>query len=343
MPEQLTFPPSRGVAPEVLDLFTGLGGLAAGFRDSGFKVVGVDNDDVSEAVYRLDELGEFRRADLAAEMVATDAPIVIGGPPCKPWSNVNQHRRRSAHDDHALLDKFFDHIAAMRPELFLMENVLGLKSDEVYQHRVKVLAKDGYAVEARIVRYSDYGAATSRKRLFTVGVKDSVSGAAAFFDTLSRWKAPPTTVRSAIYWARNLERGAVADHDWSRLKTIDKYVERYRTGRFGWMKLDYDKPAPSFGSIAKTYILHPESGVDGFPVRVLSVREAMSIMGFAKTFKFPEGVARARRYVMVANAVSPVVSNACAGAVKALLNAGAGQNDSERGQMMTRSRERIAE
>ena len=302
-------PPSRSTSSlNVLDLFTGLGGLAAGFREAGFSVVGVDADEVSEAVYRLDSLGEFRKADLSSEMVINDAAVVIGGPPCRPWSNVNQHRRKLEHEEHALLDRFFDHIAEIEPEVFLMENVLALKSDDLYKRRVKELRQTGYSVQARILSYSDYGAATSRKRLFTVGVKNSATGADTFFESLAARTAPAETVRSAIFWARDLPRDAVPDHDWSVLETIWKYDERYRTGRYGWMRLKYDKPAPSFGSIAKTYILHPEAGENDFPMRVLSVRETMSIMGFARTFRFPERTARAKRYLMVANAVSPIVS-----------------------------------
>lgn len=320
---EIAFPHPRKIdSLEVLDLFTGLGGLAAGFRDEGFRVVGVDSEEVAEAIYQLDSLGEFRKADLSTELIITEAPVVVGGPPCRPWSIVNQHRRRLEHEEHALLDRFFDHVAEIKPEVFLMENVLALKSDDLYQRRLNDLSASGYGVLSRILRYSDFGAATSRRRLFTVGVKDSAVGTSTFFQCLSERSAPAATVRSAIFWARDLERDAVPDHDWSVLETISNYDERYRTGRYGWMQLDYDRPAPSFGSIAKTYILHPEAGKNGFPVRVLSVREAMSIMGFPREFRFPERTARAKRYLMVANAVSPVVSRACAATIRDLLNAG---------------------
>jgi DNA (cytosine-5)-methyltransferase 1 len=77
--------------------------------------------------------------------------------------------------------------------------------------------------------------------------------------------------------------------------------------------------APSFGSVAKTYILHPEAGHDGFPKRVLSVREVLSIMGFDPGFTFPAGSSRSLRYQMCADTVSPVFSTACARAVRDLL------------------------
>jgi DNA (cytosine-5)-methyltransferase 1 len=103
------------------------------------------------------------------------------------------------------------------------------------------------------------------------------------------------------------------------LKTIDRYEERYRSGRFGWAQLEYDQPAPSFGSVAKTYILHPEAGVNDFVRRVLSVREVLQIMGFDREFRFPPGTSRTARYQMAADAVSPVFSLACARTVRRLL------------------------
>jgi DNA (cytosine-5)-methyltransferase 1 len=321
---RLPFPetPREKHSLDVLDLFTGLGGLATGFREAGFSIIGVDNDDVAAKVYEVDHLGTFEKADLSTTMVLRNVSAVIGGPPCRPWSNVNLQRRREKHGDYMLLDRYFEHIKEIRPELFVMENVLALKSDEVYKRRVAELRGSGYSVDARILRYSDFGAATSRRRLFTVGVRNSQSGAHDFFELLNAERTAPGTVRSAIYWAREVESGAFPDHDWSTLETIGKYEERYRTGQYGWKRLEYDKPAPSFGSIAKTYILHPEAGEKGFPLRVLSVREAMSIIGFSREFSFPVPTARAKRYQMVANAVSPLVSRACARAVRQLLDAG---------------------
>jgi site-specific DNA-cytosine methylase len=131
--------------------------------------------------------------------------------------------------------------------------------------------------------------------------------------------APARTVRDAIARFRNAPRGSYPDHDWSELQTISKYRDRYESGQYGWTRLNYDDPAPSFGSVAKTYILHPEAGVDGYPERVLSVREVLAIMGFPDSVQFPEGTSRAKRYQMVANSVSPQVSRAVALSVRSLL------------------------
>jgi DNA (cytosine-5)-methyltransferase 1 len=303
----------------VLDLFSGIGGFSTGFKRAGFCVEGIDSERIASVVYQTAGLGLARQIDLGLQLCVRDVPVVIGGPPCRPWSAVNLHRRRSAHEDYGLLTRFVEHIREIRPQVFVMENVPALGSDASYSEGMDQLKRDGFDVGSRILHYHRFGACTRRRRLLTAGVLGSPSGASSFFDILEQQERPAGNVGQAIRWLRDAERGSVPDHDWSELRTIDKYRDRYESGKFGWMKLDYDQPAPSFGSVAKTYILHPEAGLNGFPERVLSVREVLAIMGFDLTVRFPERTARGLRYQMAANAVSPQVSYAIAVTVRQLL------------------------
>lgn len=303
-----------------LDLFAGIGGLSAGFAAEGFAMTGVDNEELAGTVYREAGFGSAVRHDLG--VCAYDGGsfhVVLGGPPCRPWSAVNLQKRGGAHPDYGLLTRFIDHVRAIKPDIFVMENVPALASDPVYVQGRHDLETAGYNVDAALLHYEHFGAATRRRRLFTVGVWNSNRGAREFFRLLNAQRIPARTVGDAIGYLRDVPRGAVPDHDWSELRTIHKYRDRYASGQFGWRKLDYTQPAPSFGSVAKTYILHPEAGDDGYPERVLSVREVLAIMGFDAGVRFPPGASRARRYQMVANAVSPQVSRAVAVVVRQML------------------------
>jgi DNA (cytosine-5)-methyltransferase 1 len=313
----ITLPPPLGVSSGacVLDLFAGIGGLSSGFGRVGFDVTGVDREPIAATVFESSGFGVARTCDLATDDAFQDAAVLLGGPPCRPWSSVNLQRRRGAHGDHMLLGRFFVHVNEIRPAIFVMENVPALGSDVAYSDGVDALRRSGYNIASTIVRYEEYGAPTRRRRLFTIGIRKSRVGARAFLDELevTSRTAQRHNVRDAIGWLRDKKCGEVLDHDWSELKSIGNYRHLYESGKYGWARLDYAEPAPSFGSVAKTYILHPESGIAGFDERVVSVREVMAIMGFDLSVAFPAKTSRTKRYQMVANTVSPYVSRAIAG------------------------------
>jgi DNA (cytosine-5)-methyltransferase 1 len=299
---------------KVLDLFCGLGGFAQGFKEVGFKVTGVDISESAGKTFELNNNGQFAKADLSKVLICDgDYDIIIGGPPCKPWSAVNTTRRGKRHRDYRLVSRFFRHVEEHLPRIFILENVPLLANDVTLRKHVRKLGQHGYSIVGNIVKYSDYGAPTSRHRFIMFGVKGGE--AHIFFDKLSEHIRPPKSVRDAIWELRNKERDEASDHVWPRLRTISKYRSYYERGKFGWYILKWDEPAPSFGNIMKTYILHPDA-FNGKPARVISVREALLIMGFDKEFSFPEGVGLGMRYQMVVDAVSPAFSHAAAEVIR---------------------------
>lgn len=302
---------------DVIDLFCGCGGLSLGFAKNGFTVKGYDINPHSPKIFVENSIGSAETVDLSKFFPASKPLLIIGGPPCKPWSSVNVTRRLKNHPDYELLTFYFKNVLKLEPEAFVLENVPPIKNDENYQFWLKTLAKK-YSINSRIICYADYGASTKRKRLFTVGFKNYK--ASKFFKVLKSFNKKPSTVADAIQRFVKLERGNFSDHEWPILKTISKYAELYETGKFGWYKLDMKKSAPSFGNVMKTYILHPFAGQNGFPERVISVREAMAIMGFSDSFIFPEKIGLTLRYQMVVDAVSPVFSEVFARAIKKTLN-----------------------
>jgi DNA (cytosine-5)-methyltransferase 1 len=143
-----------------------------------------------------------------------------------------------------------------------------------------------------------------------------------FFEDLeTHHRREPATVKKAIWDLRHAESGTVPDHEWPHLNTIDKYKERYRTGQYGWYRLRWGSPAPSFGNVMKTYTLHPSSWKGNPPrdARVISIREALSLMGFPEGYSFPPGMGMGLRYQMVVDSVSPVFSKAAAEVIASLL------------------------
>ena len=301
-----------------LDLFAGCGGGTLGFARTGFQVLGVDISKYSRMVFEENMLGDFIQADLGVERIEGEFDIILGGPPCTPWSSVNLHRRGKNHPDFYLLQTFFEHVRRLYPKLFILENVPPARMDA--EGFANEELSDLYYMETHVIRYSDFGSPTRRRRMFIFGLRrDTGFTASNFFEILNTFRRKPSTVREAI---AGLNTGD-PDHIYPVMRTIHQYREKYRTGKYGWYILRWDEPAPSFGNIMKTYILHPDSANGGEP-RVISVREALSIMGFPWDFRFPAEVPMSVRYQMVAEAVSPVFSEALAKAVLRMFENGQG-------------------
>jgi DNA (cytosine-5)-methyltransferase 1 len=302
---------------KVLDLFCGAGGITKGFLKAGFEVVGVDSSELVKTTFEENNHATFTPGDLFREVIKEKCEIITGGPPCKPWSSVNLTRRRMDHRDHRLIGRFFAHIEYHKPEVFLFENVPPLQNDPILRRYLARMEKFGYSTADAIVRYSHYGASTARGRLIVFGTRSGKVD--TFFNLLERQKRPASTVKDAIWDLRHKGRGEVPDHVWPELRTIYKYRKYYKSNKYGWYILKWNKPAPSFGNVMKTYILHPY-GLDKPSTRVISVKEAMLIMGFSKDFAFPEKIGMGEKYQMTVDSVSPVFSYAAARAIKEMLS-----------------------
>jgi DNA (cytosine-5)-methyltransferase 1 len=186
---------SSGVAPLGLsfaDLFSGAGGLSAGFRAAGCEpIFALDKDADSCATYERNfglgpenaSITQFEPADLAGKL--RDADVILGGPSCQTFST--QGRRFTWADPEDERTKLWTHMLALvdevRPRAFLLENVPGLshkglayeKDGRAQGEIVTHFEKLGYRLRAKILLAADYGVPQLRRRLFVVGVKDDLS------------------------------------------------------------------------------------------------------------------------------------------------------------------------
>lgn len=117
-----------------------------------------------------------------------DAALVIGGPPCTPFSKSGfwlEEKRSSADPNASLLDEYVRVVQDARPEAFVLENVQGLtyKTHKAQFDRLIVgLRELGYNPSWKVLLAADYGVPQLRRRVFVVGRRDG-----------KRFKFPPTT------------------------------------------------------------------------------------------------------------------------------------------------------
>jgi DNA (cytosine-5)-methyltransferase 1 len=82
-----------------LDLFAGCGGLALGFEAAGFETIGYEMDREACATYRRNLHGPCHEVFLTPETNYPSADVVIGGPPCQPFSvGGHQHGLKDSRD-----------------------------------------------------------------------------------------------------------------------------------------------------------------------------------------------------------------------------------------------------
>lgn len=295
----------------MLDLFSGMGGFSYGFAKNGFETTGVDIKEEAEISYKELTGGDFILSDLHSKIIQDkEYDIIIGGPPCRPWSSINVTKRRLDHPDYILVSRFLAHIKYNKPELFIMENVPPLGRDPTLIEMISSTRKMGYSVNKMKVTYSNFGASVKRTRLIILGSLNT--DASTFLGQLNSFSRTPGTVRDSISYLKNKDYGSEPDHVWPHLKTIGKYEKYYKTGKYGWRLLKWDDPAPSFGNVMKTYTLHPDSSFENGFLRTISVKEAAGIMGFPKTFRFPGKIPMGKQYQMIVDSVSPVFSDVLA-------------------------------
>lgn len=164
---------------KVIDLFSGIGGLSEGFRESGFDVVIANEIDeeiaqsykknnpdtvmINEDITKMDissVFKEYRNCD-----------VILGGPPCQGFSQKG--KRLSLKDPRNYLFRYFAKVVGyIRPHFFVMENVPNLltTSNGFFKKEIDdVFSAMGYSVSMSVLNAADYGVPQNRRRAIIIG------------------------------------------------------------------------------------------------------------------------------------------------------------------------------
>lgn len=171
--------------PTVIDLFSGAGGMAEGFRQAGFKnLMATDFDEMAAKTFKFNHpnvpflLNDLRKIEVSqileiSEIKKGSVAVVCGGPPCQGFSLAGQ---RIANDPRNQLFKEFVRIVdGVQPEFFLFENVAGLVSMQkgaVLHAILRELKSIGYQCDFDILNAADYGVPQARPRFIILGSRD---------------------------------------------------------------------------------------------------------------------------------------------------------------------------
>lgn len=174
------------MAPKVVDLFCGCGGLSYGLAIAGYDVVlGLDNWEDAVATFRKNHpgakglvanLGNENAQSLCetAGVAPGTIDLVVGGPPCQGFSIAG--KRRSDDPRNQLYKSFVEFVAYLKPKAFILENVpnlISMDGGSIKERIIRDFSDLGYQTVYKILTASDFGVPQNRRRVVFVGLKNT--------------------------------------------------------------------------------------------------------------------------------------------------------------------------
>lgn len=320
--------------PTAIDLFSGSGGLTAGLKKAGFRVIaGVELDSLSAETYRKNHSDvnlweqDIRRINL--ELMQTklgvkpgELDLLAGCPPCQGFSTIRTHKKGAAVEDprNALVWEFFRFVVGLLPKAILLENVPGLVSYGAFTQVVAKFDALGYVCNYGVFDAADYGVPQRRRRLVLVGSRN-----------LSIPLAEATTkvrhVRDAIGFLPAAGKSGDPLHDMmerrsAKVAAMIKLIPKDGGSRFSLPKkyelpchracagfrdvygrMAWDEVSPTITSgctnPSKGRFIHPEQD------RAITPREAALLQGFPARYYFSDKGGKGGLARLIGNAFPP--------------------------------------
>lgn len=170
-----------------VSLFSGCGGFDWGIQQLGAKIIWAnDIDRYAASAYRhLFPQVEFIRDDISNIETFPSADILIGCYPCTGFSEAAKRKWRDGKErdlrsnpQNFLFIQFLRAISIVKPKFIFIENVRGMLSASkgfFIQEQLEGLKAQGFKTKFKLLNAADYGVAQTRRRLFIVGIHESVN------------------------------------------------------------------------------------------------------------------------------------------------------------------------
>lgn len=290
----------------VLDLFAGCGGLSLGFEAAGYRTIGFEMDQFAASTYSKNLNGECSTVKLDLSFDYPKADIIIGGPPCQPFS-VGGYQRgiEDARDGFPI---FIDAIKKLEPKIFMFENVRGLlyRNKDYFELITSELKKLGYLIDFKLLNAVDFGVPQNRERLFVVGHRAKFS-----FPKNRNKKVTAGEAIGDLMYTTPPESKFLTE-------SMDRYVAKYEKASDCINPRDIYPNKP-----ARTLTCRNLAGATGDMQRVrledgrrrrLIVREAARLQSFPDWFEFNGN--ETSQFNQIGNAVPPLLAFQIANSIK---------------------------
>jgi DNA (cytosine-5)-methyltransferase 1 len=174
----------------LLDVFSGAGGLSLGFNQENFNIVtAVENWMPAYDTYKHSHQNNIKMYHDAYDFVdglnndhnnylkRGDIDVLIGGPPCQGFCGMNRYRHIED-ERNSLVEVYFQIVQILQPKIVIMENVTGIMSlgDGLYLKQfLDALTGLGYTADFCVLQAGYYGVPQNRWRVIVFAINDTNS------------------------------------------------------------------------------------------------------------------------------------------------------------------------
>ena len=165
-----------------IEVCSGAGGLSSGFISSGFVPIFLNDSDKTccetlEPNHPDVNVIQQSMTDIDLnEYLDKDIDLLMGGVPCQSFSQAG--KKRGLNDVRgSLIIHFIEMVSLLKPKVFMIENVKGLKTHnkgETFKHVLGKINQLDYKTEWKILNANDYGVPQKRERMFIVGIRNDI-------------------------------------------------------------------------------------------------------------------------------------------------------------------------
>ncbi len=310
-------------SPLVIDLFCGAGGFSRGFREAGYKIIlGIDNDknparsfklNFPEAYVFVEDIKNVS-AKLINDIVGyKEVDVVIGGPPCEPFTPTNPRRKPNPLDRlysdpiGQLVLHYIRLVGELKPKIFIMENVPAIMDGPLKNALRREFARVGYRhIYFNVLRAEDYGTPSHRLRVFISNIeikpKRKTRRRLTVAEALKNLPPPGTSEipNHELPPISDRKLRKIAKLKWGKAMILYDGAKGKRYPNL--IKLHPHKLAPTV--MGSSRFIHP------YEDRFLTVREQARLMGFPDNHVFMGG--RDEQYNQVGEAVPVPLAKAIA-------------------------------
>ena len=291
---------------KVLDLFAGCGGLSLGFEANGFETIGFEIEKNACETYNKNLFGDCINVELDINSTYPEADIVIGGPPCQPFSG--RGKQMGIMDARDGFPIFIEAVKKVNPKIFLFENVRGLlyKNKWYLDLILGELENLGYQIDFALLNASHYSVPQKRERLFVIGHRGN-------FDFPVKIGHPITAGEALNGLLEEIPENAKF-----LTESMNEYIAKYEKASYCIRPRDLHLDEPS-RTLTCRNIAAPTSDMiriklnDGRRRRI-TVREAARLQSFPDWFEFTGD--ETSQFYQIGNAVPPMLAYHIAASIK---------------------------